>query len=131
MLESACICFCETILTDKILEESDQLVLRDIAAIGFRVKGEIGDRTIGIEVDIEPQLHTLDIKFSICCKILDIHQQFAPAFKGIVDVVVIHGEENFRMLLGQAEVIVLVFPNEEYLRKTWGLDMRLGVSAVQ
>lgn len=90
MLESVGIRFCETVLADKIPEESHQLILRDIAAIGLRIKGEIGDRTVGIEVDIEPQLHTLDIKFGIRCKILYIHEQFAPAFKGIVDVVFIN-----------------------------------------
>lgn len=74
VLETVGICFCETILTDKILEECDQLILRDIAAVGLGIKGKIGDGTIGIEVDIEPQLHTLDIKFGICSKILDIHQ---------------------------------------------------------
>ena len=74
VLESVGIRFCKTILTDKILEESDQLILRDIAAIGLWIKGKIGDRTVCIEVDIEPQLHALDIKFGICSKIFDIHQ---------------------------------------------------------
>lgn len=86
-------------MAHEVLEKSDQLLRRDIAAVGFREESEIGDGAIRIEINIHPQLGTFDIKLDICGIIFNVHQEFTPTFKGLIEVVIVHRHEHFRMLL--------------------------------
>ena len=89
----------ETVLPYEVFEKSDELLLGDIAAVGFREEGEIGDGAIGIEINVHPQFGAFDIKLEISGIILDVHQEFAPSFISLIQVVFIHSHEHIRMLL--------------------------------
>ena len=67
MLETSVGGLQETVLANEVFEKSDQLLLGDIAAVGFREEGEIGDGAIGIEINIHPQFSTLDVKLDPGC----------------------------------------------------------------
>ena len=99
MLEAFVRCLKETVLAYEVFEKSDQLLLGDIAAIGFWEEGEIGDGAIGIEINVHPQFGAFDIKLEISGIIFDVHQEFAPSFISLIQVVFIHSHEHIRMLL--------------------------------
>lgn len=44
----------ELVLADEIFKKSDQLFLGYIPAVGFWKKGEIGDRSIRVEIQVKP-----------------------------------------------------------------------------
>ncbi len=89
----------ETVLPYEVFEKSDELLLGDIAAVGFREEGEIGDSAIGIEINVHPQFGAFDIKLEISGIIFDVHEKLAPSFVGLIKVVFIHSHEHIRMLL--------------------------------
>lgn len=90
MLESFFCLLWEFVLANKSFEKSNQLILWDVAAIRFWKEGEMSDSAICVEVEVDPQFDTFDIKIEIGSIILYIHQKFTPAFIGKIDVVVKH-----------------------------------------
>lgn len=75
------------------------MVIWNITTIGLWVEGQIGNRTILVEVNIQPHFDTSDIKINFSGIILDIHQKLAPALIGPVNIVIEQSNKNLRMLL--------------------------------
>ncbi len=94
MLETSVVCFRKLILAHKVFEESSQMFFRNISAVGFREKSEIGDSAISLEKYIDPQLDAFEIKLNGGSIVFHVHQQISPATIGLVYVIGIDRHES-------------------------------------
>ena len=74
MLKTNLSSFGEVILPNEIFEETYQLIIGNIPAVGFRKKSEVGNGAIRIEINIKPKLNAFNIKIEINGIIFYIHQ---------------------------------------------------------
>lgn len=91
MLEARVGGFGKMILTNEVFKESYQLFIRYIAAVRLWEKSQIGNGAIGIEIYIEPQLDTFEIKIDIKGIIFNIHEKITPALIGLINIIMVKG----------------------------------------
>src|SRR5690606_25813967 len=101
------------VLLGKLPEEGCEVLVGYKPAVGLRIVGDVRDPAIGPEIEIHPQLDTLEVKIEPGGIVLDIHQETAPLGVCGIHVLVEEGDKYSRVCLGQAQVFVFVFSDEE------------------
>lgn len=101
MMKTFCGGYIEAVVINEVFEKSGKMLHRYITAVGLWIESKMADRAILVEVYIDPDLHTSDIKIDICSVIFYIHKKIAPAPESFIDIIIVNRHENRRMLLGK------------------------------
>ena len=125
MLESFFSAYREPVVTDEIFEECGKLIFRDIAAIGFWKEGEIRYGAVGIEVQVEPKFYAFEIEIELGGIIFHIHHAIRPGFISSINVILVNGDKLGRMILGKLEITFFILSDQEDLRNSRNLHVRL------
>ncbi len=104
------------------------MFFRDISAIGFGEKRQMSYCTIRIEVEIEPQFDTPQVKIQGAGIVFHIHQELAPPFVGGVNIIFVEGHKDGRMSPGDLGIMYLMLPDEINLRYVSRPCMRLSMN---
>ena len=107
------------------------MLFRYIAAIWLWKKGQVVDRAILVEIDVEPELYTFNIKTQFVRIIFHVHQHIRVSPECPVDVILINGSENGRVMLAEGHILIFVFSDHEDFRGCDGIRYGLRNGMVQ
>ena len=119
----------ESIIFHKGFEKGSEMLMRHIAAIRLWIKGKIGNGAVFIEIHIHPQFNAFQIKIQSRGEIFHVDQALAPGMVGLINIIVVNGEEKCGMRLGQFEIMLLMLSDQVHFRERCRLDKRLRMSA--